>query len=52
MMKKTYLKPQDQPQEDVLEKYFEHEDPKATRRKIRKEDLDTLETWADSEGKR
>ncbi|MBQ2763624.1 MAG: hypothetical protein IJP27_05120 [Clostridia bacterium] len=48
MMKKTYVKPQDE-RDDVQQPYFDHEDPKADRRKIKKEDLDTLEAWDDRE---
>lgn len=48
MMKKTYVEPHDVRQDDAHEKYFYHEDPKATRRKIKKEDLDTLEVWDES----
>ena len=47
MMKKAYVKPGDELRDDVQEQYFEHEDPKAARRKIKKEDLDTLENWTE-----
>lgn len=47
MLKRTVPKLQDD-WDDAREKYFYHEDPRAARRKIQKEDLDTLEVWDES----
>lgn len=47
-MKRAAFEPHEDWPEEAHEKYFYHEDPKNARRKIKKEDLDTLEIWEES----